>query len=76
MARYIGKRLIISVVTMVVILLVLFLVLQFLPGSPFNDAKLTAEQVAALKEKYGLDKPIILQFFQYIGNMVRGDLGV
>ncbi len=76
MARYIGKRLIISVVTMVVILLVLFLVLQFMPGSPFNDAKLTAEQVAALKEKYGLDKPIILQFFQYIGNMVRGDLGV
>jgi oligopeptide transport system permease protein len=76
MARYIGKRLLISVITLFVILLVLFLLLQFMPGSPFNDQKLSPEQVAQLKEKYGLDKPVIVQFFQYVGNMFRGDLGV
>ena len=76
MGRYIAKRLIISVVTLLVILLVLFLLLQLMPGSPFNDQKLSPEQVAVLKEKYGLDQPVILQFFRYVGNMFRGDLGV
>ena len=76
MGRYIAKRLIISVITLFVILLVLFLLLQFMPGSPFNDEKLSPDQVAQLKEKYGLDKPVIIQFFNYLGNMLRGDLGV
>ncbi|MBR5091435.1 MAG: ABC transporter permease [Ruminiclostridium sp.] len=76
MLKYLGKRLIISVVTLLVILLVLFLLLQFMPGSPFNDEKLSPEQIAQLKEKYGLDQPIIVQFFRYIGNVLHGDLGV
>ena len=54
MGRYIAKRLIISVSTLLVILLVLFLLLQFMPGSPFNDQKLSPDQIAVLKEKYGL----------------------
>jgi oligopeptide transport system permease protein len=76
MGRYLRKRIIISVSILFVILLVLFLLMQFMPGSPFNDAKLSKEQVAALKESYGLDKPVIVQFFRYIGKMLRGDLGV
>ena len=76
MAKYLGKRIIISIITLFVILLVLFLLLQFMPGSPFNDQKLAPEQVEALKAKYGLDKPVILQFFNYVGNMLKGDLGV
>ncbi len=76
MARYLGKRIAISIVTLFVILLILFLLLQYMPGSPFNDAKLSQEQVAVLKEKYGLDQPVIIQFFRYIGNMMRGDMGV
>ncbi len=76
MARYLIKRIIISIVTLLVILLILFLLLQFMPGSPFNDQKLSAEQVAMLKEKYGLDQPIFIQFFRYVGNMLKGDLGV
>lgn len=47
-----------------------------MPGSPFNDEKLTEDQKAALFAKYGLDKPIIIQFFNYVGNMFRGDFGV
>ena len=42
MARYIGKRILIAIVTILVILFILFLLLQLMPGSPFNDEKLSA----------------------------------
>ena len=47
-----------------------------MPGSPFNDEKLTADQRTALYAKYGLDKPVLVQFFKYVGNMFHGDFGV
>jgi oligopeptide transport system permease protein len=47
-----------------------------MPGSPFNDEKLTADQRAVLYEKYGLDKPVVVQFFKYVVNMLKGDFGV
>jgi oligopeptide transport system permease protein len=59
-----------------VILLVLFILLQLMPGSPFNDEKLTADQRALLYAKYGLDQPVIVQFFHYVANMLQGDFGV
>ncbi len=76
MWRYIAKRLLISVGTLFVIILLLFTLLQFMPGSPFNDEKLTADQRAVLYEKYGLDKPVVIQFFKYVVNMLKGDFGV
>ena len=39
-----------------IILLILFLLLQLMPGSPFNDEKLSAEQISQLYAKYGLDE--------------------
>ena len=62
MAKYLRKRILISVIILFLILLILFLLLQFMPGSPFNDEKLSPEQVAVLKESYGLDKPVPVQF--------------
>ncbi len=62
--------------TLLGILLVLFTLLQLMPGSPFNDEKLTEEQRATLDAKYGLDQPIVVQFGRYVVNMMRGDLGV
>lgn len=76
MKKYIFKRILTSIFTLLVILLVLFVLMQLMPGSPFNDEKLTADQRAALYAKYGLDQPIVVQFFRYVGNMLRGDLGV
>lgn len=76
MRKYIIKRLLISVFTLLVITLVLFILLQLMPGSPFNDEKLTPEQRTALYAKYGLDKPVFVQFFKYVGNICRGDFGV
>lgn len=76
MKKYILKRILVSIVTLLAILLILFLMLEFMPGSPFNDEKLTADQIAVLNAKYGLDKPIIIRFLNYIKNMLTGDFGV
>lgn len=76
MRRYIAKRLLFSIVTLFVVILLLFTLLQFMPGSPFNDEKLSAEQKAVLLEKYGLDQPVVIQFFRYVVNMLKGDFGV
>ena len=76
MSKYITKRVLISILTLMVILLVLFLMLSFMPGSPFNDEKLTEVQKEALYAKYGLDQPFFIRFIKYLGNMLKGDLGV
>lgn len=76
MRNYILKRIGISAVTLLVILFILFIMLQLMPGSPFNDEKLTVAQRAIISAKYGLDKPIFVQFFNYLKAMVTGDFGV
>jgi len=74
--KYLIKRILVSVFTLLVITLVLFTLLQLMPGSPFNDEKLNADQRASLYAKYGLDKPLPVQFIKYVVNMFRGDFGV
>ena len=76
MKKYILKRVLTAVFTLLVILLVLFILMQLMPGSPFNDEKLNDSQRAMLYAKYGLDQPIYIQFIRYVGNMLHGDLGV
>lgn len=76
MKKYTLKRVLTSFFTLLVILLVLFILMQLMPGSPFNDEKLNDDQRLALYAKYGLDQPVVTQFFRYVGNMLRGDFGV
>lgn len=77
MIKYIGKRVAMAVVTLFIILMVLFAMLRFMPGSPFNDEKLNDEQIEVINEKYGLNDPIPEQFLRYVANVVfHGDFGV
>ena len=76
MKRYLLKRIAISLATLLAILLILFLMLEYMPGSPFNDEKLTADQIALLNAKYGLDKPVFIRFINYVIKMITGDFGV
>jgi oligopeptide transport system permease protein len=76
MKKYILKRVITAFFTLLAITLILFILMQLMPGSPFNDEKLNDAQRASLYAKYGLDQPIVVQFFKYVFNMFRGDLGV
>ncbi|SFE40999.1 oligopeptide transport system permease protein [Paenibacillus algorifonticola] len=76
MRNYVLKRLGLAVVTLLVILLALFLMLELMPGSPFNDEKITQAQRAVLDAKYGLDQPVFNRFVHYIKAMLSGDFGV
>lgn len=76
MKKYILKRIVIAFVAILAIIFILFALMQFLPGSPFNDEKLTADQQALLAAKYGLDQPFVVQFVRYVKNMLTGDFGV
>lgn len=76
MKKYVLKRFLTSLFTLIVIVLVLFILMHLMPGSPFNDEKLSADQKQIIYAKYGLDKPIIVQFANYVVNMFRGDFGV
>jgi len=76
MLKYILKRVGTAFFTLLVILLILFLLLELMPGSPFNDEKLTPEQIQVLYEKYGLDQPLHTRFIIYVKNMLTGDFGV
>ncbi|MDR2514610.1 MAG: ABC transporter permease [Christensenellaceae bacterium] len=76
MAAYIFKRALIAVLTLLLIVLILFVLMAFLPGSPFNDERLTVEQIATLRAKYGLDQPLLAQFWSFVKNTFSGDFGV
>ncbi len=76
MKKYIFKRVLYSLVAILVLLLLLFLMLELMPGSPFNDDKLSQEQIDILYQKYGLDQPIFVRYFKYLFNIIQGDFGV
>lgn len=76
MKKYIFKRLLYSLIAILVLLMVLFSMLQLMPGSPFNDDKLKQEQIEVLYEKYGLNEPVYVQYFKYVGNIIQGDFGL
>lgn len=77
MAKYILKRVFLSIVTILVVACVTFLLMHAVPGSPFNSEKsLTPSQLAVLNEKYGLDKPVVVQLGNYLKNaLLHFDLG-
>ncbi|WP_416325571.1 ABC transporter permease [[Eubacterium] hominis] len=76
MLKYIAKRLMIAIATLFIILVVLFVLTKMLPGSPINNEKLSPAQRAVIMAKYGLDKPILEQFVNYLVNMLHGDFGI
>ncbi len=74
--RYILKKVLISMVTLFLVILILFLLMELMPGSPFNNTKLSQEQREILRSAYGLDRPVLERFLTYLKNMLRGDFGV
>ncbi|AQQ53917.1 oligopeptide ABC transporter permease [Planococcus lenghuensis] len=77
MLKYIAKRLIYMLITLYLIATATFFLMKILPGSPIAAAsKLSPEQEAIVLAKYGLDKPLPVQYFEYITGLLQGDLGV
>lgn len=76
MLRYIYKRFLISLMTVFVLAAAVFLLMHALPGDAFDGEKATAQVRANLEKTYGFDKPLYVQFFKYMGNLIRGDFGI
>ena len=77
MLKYILKRLGIMLVTLWVIATITFVLVNSMPGDPIGSKakKLPAATEQAIRAKYGLDKPKYVRYVNYLGNLVKGDLG-
>ena len=72
--RYLFKRLFMAVLTIFLVIAITFFVMHAIPASPFSSEKAKSDAViAALEAKYGFDKPVPVQFINYLGNILRGD---
>lgn len=80
MRRWLVRRTLQAVVTLLLALAVSFVLMRLAPGDPMaslsDDKPVTAAQSAALRQRYGLDQPIATQFAAFLSGAVRGDLGV
>jgi oligopeptide transport system permease protein len=76
--RYVIRRLLLIVPTMFFVALITFALAHAAPGSPFdhNERPLPRETVERIERYYGVNLPVHEQFVSYIGNLLRGDLGV
>src|ERR1051325_1009525 len=79
MGRYLAKRLLIAIPSLLGISVVLFTVLGLAPGDPFGELAtnpaVPPEVRDALRIKFGLDDPIVVRYFRWIAAMVQGDWG-
>lgn len=81
MIGYIVRRLGTAIPTLIGVVVVTFGVLYVMPGDPIQglvsqfESGGTPEQIAALQARFGLDKPIPVQFVDYLGGLLQGDLG-
>jgi len=77
MAKYIIKRIAMAIVTIFAVATVTFFVMNMVPGGPFMAEKAISPQAqAALNEKYGLDKPLSVQYTTYMKDILHGNLGL
>ena len=68
---YIVKRILLAILTVWIVITVTFFVMHAVPGGPFMSEKaITASAQAALEAKYGLDKPLIVQYGTYLKDIV------
>lgn len=76
-AMYIVKRLAFAILTIALVITITFWVMQAVPGSPFLTEKgLSDEKLQVLEARFGLDKPIGVQYLKYLVNAFRFDFGV
>lgn len=78
MIRYLARRLALMVPVGLGVVTLTFVIMQLTPGDPaiaYLGDKATPEAVAALRHEWGLDEPLLTQYFSFLGGLVTGDLG-
>lgn len=79
MTVYVLKRIIASIMTMLVLITITFILMHAVPGGPFSPAeerKIPPSILKKMEDKYGLNDPIYIQYFNYLKNLLMGDFGI
>lgn len=77
-ARYILNRVLIGILVVFCVSVAIFAIMQAMPGDPVDlmtSERVSAERVAQIKQNWGLDQPPVIQYFYWLGNVLRGDFG-
>ncbi|MPS32470.1 MULTISPECIES: oligopeptide ABC transporter permease OppB [Salinivibrio] len=76
MLKFIAKRLLEAIPTLLVLITISFFLMRFAPGNPFSSERpLPPAVMENINAKYGLDKPVFEQYTTYLGNILQGDFG-
>ena len=76
MLSFILRRLLSLLPVLFTVVTINFFLIRLMPGGPFtNEKNFPEEAIKRLNEHYGLDRPLHIQYFHYLGNLLRGDLG-
>jgi len=83
MTTYIARRLVQVVIVLVIVTLLVFFVMRLLPGDPLvlsmsqgSDLQaMTPQALDSMRHEFGLDKPLIVQYFNWVKGVFKGDLG-
>jgi peptide/nickel transport system permease protein len=83
MTAYIIRRLLLGIIILIIVTLIVFFAMRLLPGDPLiifmgqqaASGSMTEEQMESMRHEYGLDKPIMVQYFNWLGGLFKGNLG-
>ncbi|MDD5338548.1 MAG: ABC transporter permease [Dehalococcoidales bacterium] len=83
MTAYIIRRLLQGIIILVIMTVIVFFAMRLLPGDPLtifigaqaSSGTMSETQLESLRHEYGLDKPVIIQYFDWFGGIFRGNLG-
>ena len=78
MGRYVARRLLETIPLMIIISIVAFMFIHLIPGDPAKTlagVEAPLEEVEAIREELGLNDPLIIQYFNWVKDALRGDLG-
>ena len=76
--KMIGKRIVQSVIVILIVTLMVFLLMQLVPGDPivnFLGPNATEEQIAHYTELFGYDKPVLVQYWRWLSGLFHGEMG-
>jgi oligopeptide transport system permease protein len=76
MVRYITKRVLIGILTLYILVTATFFLVRLMPGNPFAGENITQSTMDALTKAYRLDDPLLVQYQNYLLNLLHGDMGI
>jgi peptide/nickel transport system permease protein len=83
MTVFILRRIGLAVIVLLIVTLLVFMAMRILPGDPIfmlvsasDSGSISTEVVERLRHEYGMDRPLIVQYFSWLGDVAHGDLGM